>query len=539
MKVYAQHSDNKTRTLDAHSGPSKQAPIEKILQTYQNATFEMPSIERKETKIQKEKNSSPDLTPVVRPPLTKTSPTLQRAKITLSKGLINGSEDNDSPAFWTDFTEKYKREEIYWGLKELIHSLQLRWTRRELDDKDWERSILCDAIKTFEKDSHYNYFQSLKNTASDKIKALFEPEGPTPPEKDVIPQEPYVSTIANSLASYASTQLTYSAKNDRKDITDLEAYTNILQRAVEIISQQYGLKIMYASLFNGADDSVLENLKQVQIHHSSERWEKASEAEIMEEGLAAIQWSMSNDSVTKAWVEKAGKFHNISFHKTIASYSDYYADNYKTYTTMYNNLAKVRLTWGPITYGKDIYLHIPTRKIQVADQWILLKTLIHETLHAIEHPNFTSFFQHNIPIGLQSDLREGITEYLTETIWTELISTLPITPKDTLSDLSKTLSTTKSRKPKLSSPYTQYVPQVRMINDIIKILNEEEGNGTDRLKEAYFSGNIEAFLPALIGPETEKAGEGMDVDEEMEMELDEGMEMETEMETETDEEMDK
>lgn len=504
MKAYAPHSENKTRTLETSSAPSRQASIEEILQTYHTPTFEMPPVHRQKTEIQKEKNSPSRFD--FFSPFPAGWPVLQRQAITLRKGLIEGSEEENDDAFWNDLQEKYQEEGIYQGLKELIQYLRSRWYRGELANKDWERGILSTAVENFATDSGYTYFEPISSPTSEKIKDLFKPkESPAQEEPSITPLALHLSLIATALSVYATGELSRSAQIDNPAIKDIDEYTILLKRAVEIISQQYGLKIMYASLFNGADDSVLENLSQVTIHHSSERWENASNEDKMREGLAAIQWSMSNIPAIRKEVDKACIAHSASLHTIIASYSTYYFRNLPTYRTMYDNLAKVRLLWGPITYGKDIYLNIPRMKLNLEEKWLLLKMLIHETLHAIEHPNFTSFLVNNVPMGLQSDLREGITEYLTQSIWEKLIDELP-TGRDTLSDLTNPLTVASSRKKKLRDIDKQYPFQVEIINAILSLLDQQEGSGARRLEEAYFSGNIQAFLPTF----SESEMKGMD-----------------------------
>lgn len=517
MKAYAPHPENKTRTPETSSAPANRASIEEILQTYQTTTFEMPPMQRQKPEIQKEKTTPPRFD-FLSPHPTE-APVLQRKAITLTKGLINGSEAENDEVFWADLKEKYKEDGFYQGLKELIQHLQPRWYRDELVGKGWERKILSTAVAKFMEDSKYTYFKPVSSSTSEQIKASFTPTESPQEEQTFIPQEPHLAGIAKELATYASGELKKSTQKDDPAVTDLTLYTNLLKRAVDIISQQYGLKIMYASLFVGADDSVLDNLRHVSIHHSGERWNAASDEDKKRAALAAIQWSMSNIPAIRQEVEKARRFHSASFHKVLATYSGHYFTHWPAYATMCNNLAKVRLTWGPITVGKDIYLDIPKSKLPLEHQWALLKTLIHETLHTIEHPHFTSFLATNVPVGLQSDLREGVTEYLTERIWKEVTLSLP-TGGDTLSDLSKPLTVSATRKSTLPTLDKQYQLQVGIINTIIGILDKKEGNGDRRLEEAYFSGNIQAFLPSFVGPAPEEIDEedygGMEMDVEEE-----------------------
>ncbi|NER82465.1 MAG: hypothetical protein F6K42_23465, partial [Leptolyngbya sp. SIO1D8] len=80
-----------------------------------------------------------------------------------------------------------------------------------------------------------------------------------------------------------------------------------------------------------------------------------------------------------------------------------------------------------------------------------------------EHPSFSEFINTCIPSYMHSDIREGITEYLT----------MQALGKQQTSD--------------------EYGNQTKMIATIVAALS----NGNQRLMEAYWYGNVEAFLPIM------------------------------------------
>src|SRR5262249_16677753 len=87
------------------------------------------------------------------------------------------------------------------------------------------------------------------------------------------------------------------------------------------------------------------------------------------------------------------------------------------------DLAETRLRFSPITYGSKVYLAANERKpLDEIREWELLKILVHEALHSVEHPNFTELLNTHIPPGLQGDIKEGIVDYLAGQIWGDVLS---------------------------------------------------------------------------------------------------------------------
>jgi len=441
--------------------------------------------------------------------------TIQLTKIELDAKIIAGSEEEDTGTFWTAFTVLYK-DSFHAGLAKLVRLLDARW--RKGAASDWDRKILSDAVKKFAEDAGYNHYQPLGDDTAAKVRAALLGLGEAAEDAPIAASEinmEALGALASALETYAAAELRDMRASDDPNVPvgGDSPYGRILARARRFIWNKYGLKIRYATLFYGADNTVINNLANAHLEHSTSRWTSASAADKAQAALLAVQWTMGNVPAVRSVVASAqGRLHKQSSSATVqAAYARALVELAKTNPkaqAVLDQLAEVRLRWGPITYGPNIYMEIARAKPNLDEQWRLLKILIHEALHSAEHPNFTAFLAESVPEGLRSDLKEGIVEYLTGMIWADALSTVATKDRPSLDEgpagKGVALAASAGRAATMASASDpQYAGQVAMVKTIIALIGDQ---GTARVEAAYFYGNVEALLPRLVGMVEERGG---------------------------------
>lgn len=304
-----------------------------------------------------------------------------------------------------------------------------------------------------------------------------------------------VTALARAIQKYADATLKDMKQGDKPEAS-LADQTTILKRAITAVQAKYGVQMAEASKRLN-DDTAVKNLGSATLHHSTSRWEEADDDSKQQAASDALAWTLSNEGTVIAILKKLRTKHVGSSEATIRSaYQDALLVAPAAKVAR-DRLAEVRLRWGPITYGKDIYLEATDQAIAVDDQWPLFKTLVHEVLHSAEHPTFADYLATAIPPGLHSDLREGITEYFARQVWADIAP--GTVPKPTAHPVSavptEQLQTTKKMKNQLNRE-KHYADQVEIITNVIN-LDEFNGTGAKRLEQAYFRGNMKALFPDL------------------------------------------
>jgi len=271
-----------------------------------------------------------------------------------------------------------------------------------------------------------------------------------------------LKSIINALMKQAAND--FSSNQDDPNYKEEAGYNDALQEAIECVRETYGGGIESYAQITG-DRSVVENLESTNIAHSKTRIETVSDEYRREQGDLALNWYISNDAKISDIIERLRKFHRGSSLGTIAQAYEV-AIRKRLTKEQLNLLAAVRLNWGPITVGSTVYMEMRRGSLKQyqKNNW-LKETLVHEVIHSAEHPYFTEFLEHYIPDHLQSNIREGITEYLA------------------MYALGKSDESSEA-----------YEGQKSMIDNIINLLP----NGFERLQEAYWLGNVAAFLPVML-----------------------------------------
>ncbi len=329
-----------------------------------------------------------------------------------------------------------------------------------------------------------------------------EEDKPIPKEEI---DEKILDEIINHFKIYASKTIKQVRSSDKSSINlgPESPEDNILQRAIETIFKKHGQTIQFGIGESKKDATVArDNLEGATLHHSSDRWTHANAEAKSNAAKMAIEWLLTNEPSIYSNIEALHEtVHKQSSISTIVStYSKTIFKDEKN-KELLETLAEIRLNWSPITYGSKIYISVKKVTKAKQDQWELYKNLIHEAIHAAENPAFARFLDRYIPNGLHSDLREGITEYLTLEIWDEVIEAAKILSEEKISlpgdDPLVPLKETEIKLKEIVKGLekdTSYHLQVATIKKIIAAID----NGANRLEAAYFAGNVAAFLPKSL-----------------------------------------
>ncbi len=437
--------------------------------------------------------------------------TAQRKAIVINGETLFGSaEEYVSDAFWLGVRQKFKDVDLFVALRQMIQQLEAR--RDTNNASAWDLQMIGEAKAAFSNALDYKEKGALDEQTGKGVQDLLIPVSEGETDEAITEKEIHGGTIdalVDQLEIYVS-----SVKNPDKPNIPLSGpknqYALIHTRAVEAVLHDYGVQMMHAATLPGKDDTAFDNLNNGELHHSTNRATKASEETVENERRPAINWSMSNVPAVKEVVSTAqSKIHTKSSFTTIAgAYTGALlevAKKSKRVAAVLNGLARVRLSWGPITVGKSIYIQATMEKMSAVDQWLLLETLIHESLHTAEHPDFHQFLVDHIPESLHSDIREGITEYFTRKIMIRVnaeaeegnvkASTNPASTAEKLVTSKATLSkiAEEKRKQEELNGGKEYEAQVQVVEAILKLLED----GETRLEQAYFYGNVNAFLPKI------------------------------------------
>jgi hypothetical protein len=436
-------------------------------------------------------------------PAPKTEPAnvIQRSAIFIGDDPLKGSEDENWDEFWLHLEKEYGYQQAVYAsiLHDIINEIK---SRDDEQTTEWDGKVLMQALLDLQEISGYSPLKELTENQNQEIGKLLagndQEKGIPIQPKDIL--EEGVKDLLNNLSKYAIQELKVSSKQDDVNVdvsSENTHYGIILQRAVADILKVYGAKMTQARILT-KDNSAMDNLISANLNHATEKWTNADEPKKKEAAQSAIYWVMTSIPEIMSVVERLHKFHNKS---TVGEVVKVYAerimslgDQVKDIKTILDQLAEIRLRWGPITYGKNIFIQATSKKIKVDDQWDLYQTLIHEALHAAEHPGFHSYLEKYVPEGLQSTIREGITEYLTFNVWTKVVSEIgdgggaPASESQELSASKKQL--TKMRE-QLDKKQSDYGFQMQLIAKIVQLLD----SGEKRLEAAYFYGDVEKFLP--------------------------------------------
>lgn len=423
---------------------------------------------------------------------------IQRSPVIIGEKLLAGSKEEDYDGFWQTILKEYEDTFSY---ATVLRQIILTITAMGDKQTEWDKKVLSKAIQEIQIEAEYIPHKDLDEDQSGKVKSILEGKKPETKdeeisEKDIHPKA--LNDITEALNIYAEKEIKNinSVDDEKIDlVSDESDYNTILQRAIYTICNEYGAKMNLAQLTSG-DSTASTNLNNAQLQHSTARHRNAGKEETTQAAELAVYWIMSSIGEVSGIISQLTKLHTKSSFGTILStYADAILKNKKN-EKMLSQLAEIRLKWGPITIGPNIYLQVTKKKITLPDQWELYQTLIHEALHSAEHPAFTLFLDTNIPKGLHSNIREGTVEYLTMMLWGKVLQKVKEgTGGNTPATGGGTLSASKSMLTKMKSEYekgkSSYGEQMQLIATIISVLE----NGDKRLEAAYFYGNVGVFLP--------------------------------------------
>lgn len=429
---------------------------------------------------------------------------IQRSAITLGGITAPGSVEEDWATFWDDVVEKNGDDDYIYGVTLAQISEQVR--AKGMAATPWDTRVGQKALTELADEAHYRQLDDISKEQGLKIKSIFgkkdEMDMVDQPitEKDIIKEG--LTELLDAFVHYAGTNIKGVDNYDDESIdiqSDESPHDTILQRAIFEITKEYGLKMAHAVALSG-DQTAMSNLNNAKLQHSTSRFKNAQAPDIAQASEAAVYWVLSSEKPFDSIVQKLHHAHGgkSSTGTIINAYAQEVlkvGKSNKKIELMLQQLAEIRLKWGPITYGKNIYVQVKKDKINMGEQWTLYQTLVHESLHSAEHPGFHQFLENHVPSGYQSNIREGVVEYLTMKIWDKIIKRVEEGASKPPAELGGQLKASKSQLSKMQSAFSggksDYPYQMGLIDNIVQALE----HGDQRLEAAYFYGNVAAFLP--------------------------------------------
>jgi Domain of unknown function (DUF4157) len=249
--------------------------------------------------------------------------------------------------------------------------------------------------------------------------------------------------------------------------------------------------------------------------------------EMKSETREAIQYQMKNNFTIKQTLATIRQHHREKKGKQIDAQTlqEVYTEALLTQENvgkLTDELVRLRLRWSPQTRGSIVYFE-PEGKTEKVGAWIIYKQLVHEALHTAAHRDFEAYLN-TLSAELRDTINEGTVDYFANKVWRQVAAALVADTSNP--EITTVHGITNPPEPKAdelpkddvvvlqkyASEYL-YKSQVPVIEKAITKLGS---SGEDRLKAAYFYGDVNHFFPSYAeeGPEA--------MDEEKKIEIKEG-----------------
>lgn len=301
-----------------------------------------------------------------------------------------------------------------------------------------------------------------------------------------------------------------------KDVSAGSTYDNVLRLAMKEVGAKYG------ALFAEAAQSILaKSTKDIKLHQADSRWEKAKDnkALITTEAQLAAQYMADTDPKVKSVLKKIAQLHKPddlgsvehAYLEALAASGD---------EKLFSLLAECRIRWSPVTIGSDIYIETPPDMTDPFAAWTNFKYLVHEVVHTAAHPAFEEYVHQEAPPEAANTILEGTVDYFAQEVWEGIVTALKANKvsaeigivQAVLSGGTKTVKAPLLQALQEWAARPLYVVQQPVIDQAVKSLE----NGPERLRSAFFYGNVHHFFPPYKRRETQSQGVEMDLGEERE-----------------------
>lgn len=306
-------------------------------------------------------------------------------------------------------------------------------------------------------------------------------------------------------------QYTKSTGND----LEKTPYYKILELAIDKALGQYGAILEAALKENaGKGPGPLARVTQnphdkspIGLKRSQQIYDDLPEEEKEGEARTAIQYVIEHNGTIKNLMKDILFYHQkelpssqeLDPRSVEAAYVDALM-NQKEKTELVRELAMQRVRHGPQTRGSTVYIEV-TDKENKTIAWTHYKQLVHEALHTAAHSSFEAYLN-SVPEELRNVINEGTVDYFAIKVWKQVASQLQanksnpeyatvhgvIDPSETTPD-QITQTDVDILQEYASRP--QYPDEVKTIERAVAKLGE------DRLKAAFFYGDVNHFFPSF------------------------------------------
>jgi len=282
------------------------------------------------------------------------------------------------------------------------------------------------------------------------------------------------------------------------DVSPGSDYNKILQLALTRVERRFG-SLVAEALKESAGSIFATKRNAIRLHQADSRWQgfPSDRRKIAEEAMSAAQYMLDTDGDVQAIVKKISQHHKENLVSVEQGYLE--ALRQDAPGDVFKALAEYRVRWSPLTSGSDIYIGTPVKLLQF-DAWTQLKYLVHEAMHTVAHPNFEQYLHTEVPPEVSNTILEGTVDYFAQQVWVEIVDGLQANRDDPEVEMvhsilpkpTRKVSSTLLGKLKQWADLPLYRAQVPIIVQIVKAFSQ---NGEDRLRAAFFYGEVYKFFP--------------------------------------------
>ena len=328
-----------------------------------------------------------------------------------------------------------------------------------------------------------------KQRLSQEKGEVSELQGPVDPAGVTFLRTALVEAARALIAEYNTT------RDTKVDIGPGTDYHKLLSLAVGKVMRKYGLVLKEAA------SAILGNAPQtLKLHHADTRWDeiRKNHDEVASEARLAAQYLLDTNERVQGAIQKIEQQHNKDNPLSVeqAYLGALYSDPDQSWLLA---LAECRVRWAPLTLGSDIYIAPPKQYSKnYFDTWTQYKYLVHEVLHTAAHPNFVKYIEEEAPPGSSNVILEGAVDFFAQSVWTDIINELQPDVESADVQTVQAIQGNKKSIPKALlatlkewAPKPLYTLQVPQIERGVKELD----NGANRLKAAFFYGDVYHFFP--------------------------------------------
>jgi hypothetical protein len=277
------------------------------------------------------------------------------------------------------------------------------------------------------------------------------------------------------------------------------AYGQVLELAKQKVRAFYGEMLQEAVTLSGPDQaSYFES--GVTLHQVDDRWQavKNNDETVRQQAGLAAQYLADTDpevrhkltSIAEQFPDELQLGAQQAYLNALLTSND---------LELFRILAEYRVRWPQYTRFADIYTEtLAVKTMTLFDAWSIYRVLLHELLHTAAHRAFTQYLIDEVPPHVSALITEGATEYFAHEAWKRIVGALPKQGPD----IAIVQATKAAGKDKLA-PVTLsniklyvedslYPLQEGLIREAIDMFPD----GLNRLKAAYFYGDISCFFPS-------------------------------------------